>query len=426
MQQVIRPARGISGALMVPGDKSISHRYAMLAAIAEGQTKIRNYSSGADCHSTLAVLEALGVKLLREDRDITIEGVGLRGFKPPSRDLDCGNSGSTIRMMSGILAGQPFKSRLTGDESLSRRPMKRIMAPLRQMGASVEAREDNFTPLVIRGGELRPLDYTPPVASAQVKTCVLLAGLYARGETVFREAVRTRDHTELALREFGAEIRVAPGLVAVTGPAVLKGGELRVPGDISSAAFFLVAALLFPDSRLTIAGVGMNPTRSLLLDFLTAMGARFKILQIGESGGELLGDLQIRGGPVRGGEIKGAVTAALIDEIPALSILGAISENGLRVRDAQELRVKETDRIRAIVENLRRMGVRAEEREDGLEIPGRQQFQGAAVDSFGDHRIAMAFAVAGLAARGETIVEGAEAASVSFPEFFDTLRLITQ
>ncbi len=425
MRQVIRPARGVSGALMVPGDKSISHRYAMLAAIAEGRSKISNYSSGADCHSTLAVLESLGVQVLREGRDITIEGVGLRGLKPPAGDLDCGNSGSTIRMISGILAGQGFASRLTGDESLSRRPMQRIMEPLRLMGASIEAREGGFAPLLVRGGELQPLDYTPPVASAQVKTCVLLAGLYAAGETIVREAVRTRDHTELALREFGAEIRVEPGLAAVKGPAVLQGRELRVPGDISSAAFFLVAALLFPDSSLTIAGVGMNPTRSLLLDFLTSMGARFKILQIGESGGELLGDLQIRGGPVRGGEIKGALTAALIDEIPALSILGAVSENGLRVRDARELRVKETDRIRAIVENLRRMGVEAEEREDGLEIPGRQTLRGATVDSFGDHRIAMAFAVAGLAAAGETIVEGAEAASVSFPEFFDTLRQVT-
>jgi 3-phosphoshikimate 1-carboxyvinyltransferase len=301
-------------------------------------------------------------------------------------------------MLTGILAAQPFVTAIGGDESLSKRPMRRIMTPLAQMGARIEAQDNRFPPLTVHGGPLHPIDYTLPVASAQVKSCVLLAGLYADGRTTVHEPVRTRDHTELALREFGANVDVDRLSITLTGRPRLTGRELRVPGDLSSAAFFLVAALILAESSLTIHGVGLNPTRSALLDFLAEMGAQIKILDVS--------------------------TAALIDEIPVLAVLGAASQQGLIVRDASELRVKETDRIATIAENFRRMGLAIELSEDGFEVPGRQRFHAAEVDSFGDHRIAMAFSIAALAADGPCTILGADAASVSFPEFFDTLQRV--
>jgi len=421
MDKRICPSRAISAAITLPGDKSISHRYAMIASIAEGTTRIRNYSSGADCHSTLGCVRALGIEVEEAGREVAIHGRGLDGLRAPACDLDAGNSGSTIRMLSGILAGQPFRSRIFGDESLSRRPMRRIMTPLAEMGARIKAREDQFPPLEIEGGPLRAIDYVMPVASAQVKTCVLLAGLFAEGRTSVTEPSRSRDHTEIALREFGAELTVEGRRISVAARPKLEARELVVPADLSSAAFFLVAALLVPGSRLSIRGVGLNPTRSALLDFLGGMGAKIRVPELESVNGELIGEIEVEYAPLRGGTIAGALTAALIDEIPALAVLGAATEEGLTVRDAQELRIKETDRIRTVVENLRRMGVEAEEAADGMHIPGRQKFRGARIDSFGDHRIAMAFAVAGLAAAGETVIEEAEAASVSFPEFWDTL-----
>lgn len=426
MEQTIRPATRAAGVVRLPGDKSISHRYAMLAAIAEGRSIIRNYASGADCHSTLGCVRSLGIPVSEDGATVTIEGRGLDGLKAPGAILDAGNSGSTIRMLSGILAGQPFTTEIAGDESLSKRPMGRIMAPLAEMGAQVEARDGKFPPLAIRGGKLRAIDYALPVASAQVKSCVLLAGLYADGETVVREPVRTRDHTELALREFGAEVRSTRGFASVQGRPRLTGRELAVPGDLSSAAFFLVAAMLLPGSEVVIESVGLNPTRAALIDFLTGMGARIRVSDLGQDGGELVGSLVVQGGPVRGGVIQGALTAALIDEIPVLAVLGAGSENGLTVRDAAELRIKETDRIATLVDNFGRMGVSMEETPDGFVVSGNQRFRGARVDSFGDHRIAMAFTVAALAAEGATVVTNADAASVSFPEFYETLRAITE
>jgi len=429
MQQQISPATSVSGAIQLPGDKSISHRYAMLAGIAEGPTKISNYSTGADCQSTLACVRALGAATETKDGVVCIHGQGLNGLRQPAAALDAGNSGSTIRMLSGILAAQRFVSTIGGDESLSRRPMQRIMTPLAQMGARIEARENRFPPLTIHGGPLHPVEYTLPVASAQVKSCVLIAGLFADGRTTVHEPVRTRDHTELALREFGADVEVDRLSITVTGHPKLEGRELRVPGDLSSAAFFLVAALIVPEASLTIHGVGLNPTRSALLDFLAEMGAQIKILDVSSTGGELVGDVLIRksrGSGVRGGVLEKARTAALIDEIPVLAILGAASEEGLIVRDASELRVKETDRIATIAENFRRMGLKIELHQDGFEVPGRQQFHAAEVDSFGDHRIAMAFSVAALAADGPCSILGADAASVSFPEFFDTLQRVAE
>jgi len=424
-EQRISPAAAIAGDIVLPGDKSISHRYALIAAIAEGETRIRNYSTGADCHSTLGCIRALGIEVEGAGTEFTIRGKGLEGLRQAAGDLDAGNSGSTIRMLSGILAAQPFRTRIGGDESLSRRPMRRIMRPLAEMGASIGAREDQFPPLEIQGGKLRPIDYALPVASAQVKTCVLLAGLYAEGATSVTEPARSRDHTEIALREFGAAVAVERGKITVTGRPRLTGRELVAPSDLSSAAFFIVAALLARGSTLGIRGVGLNPTRSALLDFLVGMGARIRVPDLESRNGELVGDLLVEHSELRGGEIAGGLAAALIDEIPVLAVMGAATEEGITVRDASELRVKETDRIRTVVDNLRRMGVEAEELPDGMVIPGRQKFHAAELDSFGDHRIAMAFAVAALSGDGDSVIHGAEAASVSFPEFWETLSKIT-
>jgi 3-phosphoshikimate 1-carboxyvinyltransferase len=426
MPQQIFPARTVNGAVTLPGDKSISHRYAMLAAIAEGTTKIHNYSTGADCQSTLGCVRALGIEVERTPEQVLVHGKGPAGLREPAEMLDAGNSGSTIRMLSGILAAQAFTSRIGGDESLSRRPMDRIMKPLTEMGASFEARGNRFPPLTIHGRILHPIEYTLPMASAQVKTCVLFGGMFADGTTTVHEPVRTRDHSELALREFGADIEVGRRTITLHGPACLQARELTVPGDLSSAAFFLVAALILPDSALTIHGVGLNPTRSALLDFLAGMGAPTKILGLTQVGGELIGDILIRNTRVRGGVLEKEQTAALIDEIPVLAVLGAASENGLVVRDASELRVKETDRIATVAENFQRMGVAITVKPDGFEIPGKQKFHAAELDSFGDHRIAMAFSVAALAADGPCTIDNSEAASVSFPEFYDTLRRIAE
>lgn len=424
MVERISPAERLRGILQFPGDKSISHRYAMLAAIAEGATRIRNYATGADCQSTLGAIRALGVPVEQQEAEVLITGAGLDGLREPAGILDAGNSGSTIRMLSGILAAQPFTSRIAGDESLSQRPMERIMRPLEAMGASIQAREGRFPPLEIRGARLRPIDYTLPVASAQVKTCVLFAGLHAEGVTTVREPVRTRDHTEIALREFGAEVEVQNRAIAVHGRARLRSLDLTVPGDLSTAAFFLAAALLIPDSHLTVQDAGLNPTRAALLDFLTSMGADIRIPRLEQRAGELVGDIEIRSSSIRGGRIEKELSAALIDEIPVLAVLGATSQDGLEVRDAAELRVKESDRIATLAENLRRMGVAIEVFPDGFRVPGRQRLRAARLDSFGDHRIAMAFGVAALAADGECIIDGAEAASVSFPDFFATLSRI--
>jgi 3-phosphoshikimate 1-carboxyvinyltransferase len=426
MRQTIRPAGRLSGLVTLPGDKSISHRYAMIASLAEGASKITNYSTGADCHSTLGCVRALGIEVAQEGTTITIQGRGLDGWKPPAQDLDAGNSGSTIRMMSGLLAAQPFVSRIFGDESLSRRPMGRIIKPLEQMGARIEARDGQFPPLVIHGSGLHPIDYTLPVPSAQVKTCVLFGGLFAEGTTIVRETIRSRDHSEIALREFGADLKVAKRVITLEGRPKLTGRDVIVPSDLSSAAFFLVAGLLIPGAQLVIQNVGLNPTRSSLLDFLLSIGAPVKVQRIESVNGELIGDIEVRYSRVRGGTIDKELTAALIDEIPVLAVLGAASEEGIVICDAQELRIKETDRIATVAENFKRMGVEVEVTPDGMRVPGKQKFRAAAFDSFGDHRIAMAFAVAALAGDDESTIDNAEAASVSFPEFWTILREIAR
>jgi 3-phosphoshikimate 1-carboxyvinyltransferase len=425
MQKRISPSAAVTGAITLPGDKAISHRYAMISSIAEGESRILNYSTGADCHSTLGCMRALGIEITGEGTEFVVHGKGLDGLRAPVGHLDAGNSGSTIRMLSGILAAQPFTSRIFGDESLSNRPMQRIMKPLGQMGAEIHAREDKFPPLEIHGSKLHAIDYTLPVPSAQVKTCVLFAGLFAEGETTVTEPVRSRDHSEIALREFGADLTAAKGKITLAGRPRLTGRDLIVPSDISSAAFFIVAALLVPGSSLVIRGVGLNPTRSAMLDLLIGMGAKIRVPQLESQNGELIGEIQVEHSTLQGGVIEGALTAAMIDEIPVLAVLGAATEEGLTIKDAGELRVKETDRITTVVDNLRRLGVAAEELPDGLVIPGRQKFHAAEFDSFGDHRIAMAFAVAALRGDGESVIHHADAASVSFPEFWSTLERVS-
>ena len=426
----ISPARAIHGVAAVPGDKSISHRYAMLASIAQGSSKIYNYSTGADCASTLGCMQALGIEhefTTEEEREVlTVHGKGINGLQSSSGVLDAGNSGSTIRMLSGILAGQSFVTTVTGDESLVKRPMRRIMEPLAQMGAHIEATGGQFAPLAIYGQPLKPISYETPVASAQVKSCVLLAGLYAEGETSVREKIATRDHTEIALRELGADISIEPRLVRVRGGASLSARTLVVPGDLSGAAFFIAAALALPDSELIVTGVGLNPTRTALLDVLGGMGAQMKVLHVEEINGELIGNLQIRSSRLSGGAIEGAVTAAVIDEVPILAVLGAVTRDGLLVRDAGELRVKETDRIETVAANLRAMQIDVKTTPDSIEIPGGQKFRAAEIHSGGDHRIAMAFAVAALLADGPSTIYDAGAAAVSFPEFYTTLRSLAQ
>jgi 3-phosphoshikimate 1-carboxyvinyltransferase len=427
LERIIRPARNILGTLRLPGDKSISHRYAMLGAFADGTSRFSNFSTGADCASTLSCMHALGARVRKlDDGRVESDGGGGR-VTPGDHPRDCGNSGSTMRMISGLLAPQQGRFNLIGDESLSRRPMERVRKPLADMGANITL-TDGHAPVAIHGTTLRKMDYTTPVPSAQVKSCILLAGLQTSGNTTVREALRTRDHSELALRAFGAELTRSIDSVTIAGPQTLHAIEAAVPGDISSAAFFLCAAALFPGSGLILDGIGLNPTRATLLDVLTALGARIAVLQLQESYSELVGTIQITTDPGGLGSttISGALAAQLIDELPVLAAIGPYTSGGIRIRDAKELRVKESDRIALVARNLRAMGAEVEEFEDGLDVPGGQKLHGAVIDSGGDHRIAMAFSIAALRAEGETLIQGAESASISFPEFFDLLDLVAE
>ncbi len=433
-KETIHPAKLLTGGLELPGDKSISHRYAMLAALAEGTSELRHFSAAADCHSTLRCISALGAEVKVEGDTVRITGRGARGLKSSWRALDAGNSGTTMRLLSGILAGQEFTSRLTGDASLQKRPMKRVIAPLREMGAEIRARDDNFAPLEIRGARLKAIDYKMPMASAQVKSAVLLAGLFADGVTMVTEPAGTRDHTELALEEFGAAIEKHGRTIRVHGLSSGNGGgkltakSLDVPGDLSSAVFFIAAASLFPDSNILIHNVGLNPTRTAILDLFASMGVAVQILGLKSSHGELVGDLAVKGASLKGGVIAGEQIPLVIDELPMLAALGPYTEEGIEIRDAAELRVKESDRIAALAENLRRMDAKVEERPDGLKVEGRHagKLCGAEIEPRGDHRIAMAFAVAGLAAGGPTVIRDADCAGVSFPSFYSELNRLAE
>ena len=421
---VIRPARNLLGSIRVPGDKSISHRYAMLAALASGRSRFENYSPGADCNSTLGCVRALGCNVERDEAGaVVIDGIG-QLLRAPQTALDCGNSGSTMRMLSGIVAAQPFTSELIGDESLSRRPMKRVMEPLRKMGAEIAATDDH-APLHISGTRLKGIDYVVPVASAQVKTCLLFAGLLAEGQTTVEEPTATRDHGELALRAFGAEVIRSRNSATITGGQTLHPIDAFIPGDSSSAAFFLCAAAIFPESNLVIDGVLLNPTRSALLDVLTAMGCRISVMRVEEQHGELVGTISLVPGRAKPFEISGAETALLIDELPVLAATAPFGA-GLVVRDAGELRVKESDRLTAVTRNLEAMGAQVEQTADGWRIPGGQRLHGAEIESFGDHRIAMAFAIAALRAEGDTLIHNSECVAISYPSFFADLEKVLE
>jgi 3-phosphoshikimate 1-carboxyvinyltransferase len=436
--EIIRPARTLQGSLTVPGDKSISHRYAMLAGLAKGTTRLSNFSTGADPHSSLACMAALGATVVHQGAGpaATIQITGVAGaFRQPAVPLDCGNSGSTMRMLAGLIAPHPHTFTLIGDHSLTQRPMGRIRYPLSQMGAKLDL-TDEHAPIVIHGGPLHAIDFTTPIPSAQVKTAVLFAGLQAEGTTSLTESIRTRDHSEHALKAFGATLArtVAagdqPAKLSIPGGQKLHAIDATVPGDLSSAAFFLCAALLFPDANLVLDALGMNPTRTALLDVVTALGGRIKLLNVEEHHGELIGSIQVnRAATVPASSpfvIAGALAAQVIDELPVLAAIAPYTANGLIIRDAQELRVKESDRIALVAQNLRAMGAELSEHPDGLEIPGNQHLHGASIDSGSDHRIAMAFSVAALRATGDTEIHGAEAASISFPEFFTSLDSLAQ
>lgn len=425
----IRPARSLSGAIALPGDKSISHRAAMIAAMANGETTIDNFATSADCASTLSCLAELGVKVERNQNRVVIQGVGKQGFTAPATPLDCGNSGTTMRLLAGILASQNFESTLTGDESLLARPMRRIIGPLGEMGAVTTSNEGKPPLTIVGHNPLRAIDYTPPVASAQVKSCVLLAGLNADGVTSVTEPVQTRDHTERMLGWFGVDVeprRTENGRrMTVAGGASLTARDVAIPADISSAAFLMTGAACLPGSDITLRGIGINPSRRGFLDVLRDLGANIEVSDETEQCREPIATLRIRGGlgkkqflsaPI----LRGDIIANLIDEIPVLAVFGTQLSAGIVFRDADELRAKETDRIAATAENLRRMGAVVAEFPDGLAV-GPAILKGASIDSFGDHRIAMAFAIAALFAEGETEIAGAECADVSFPGFFAAL-----
>lgn len=433
--QRIVPAGNISGSVALPGDKSISHRYAMLAGLAEGITRLHNFSTGADPHSTLACMRALGADVTVAGGEISITGTA-GAFHEPSAPLDCGNSGSTMRMLSGLVLAHPHRFTLTGDASLSHRPMERIRTPLSRFlrpGSPANiVLTAGHAPIMIHGGAIDGIEFETPIASAQVKTAVLFAGVQASGVTRVNETIRTRDHTEHALRAFGVRLTREGNRVGVRGGQKLYAMEATIPGDLSSAAFFLAAALLFPDSQIVLDAVGLNPTRAALLDVVRALGARIRILAMEEHFGEMVGTLQINGDgtplapAAQPFEIAGPLTAQLIDEIPVLAAVAPYTRSGLRIRDARELRVKESDRIDLVCRNLRAMGAHVLEHEDGMDIPGGQILHGAEVDSGSDHRIAMAFAVAALRASSPTEISGAEAAAISFPEFFTYLENLAQ
>jgi len=423
---IVQPARNVLGSLRVPGDKSISHRYAMLAALAGGRSLFENFAPGADCASTLGCVQALGCTVERDAQGtVTLDGLGAQ-LRAPTGPLDCGNSGSTMRMLAGIVAGQPFASEMIGDESLSRRPMKRIIEPLTRMGAEIHSANGDCAPLRINGRKLHGIEYQVPVASAQVKTSLLFAGLLAEGQTKVEEPSRTRDHGELALRAFGANVDRSRNTVTIQGGQTLHSLEANIPGDISSAAFFLCAAAIFPESNLVIDGVLLNPTRSALLDVLTAMGSRISVVRVEEQHGELVGTVTLVPGVGQPATIAGAQTALLIDELPVLAAIAPFTAGGLEVRDAGELRVKESDRLSAVTQNLRAMGAQVEQTADGWRIPGAQRLRGAEIESFGDHRIAMAFAIAALRAEGETRIRDSGCVAISYPNFFEDLEKVVE
>ena len=429
----VKPINKLQAEFEVPGDKSISHRAAILAGLSNGVCKVDNFLPSEDCVCTLNAMAQLGAEheVLESLGDYGPTSMRIHGqsmhLKAPEGEVDCGNSGTGMRLLAGMLSAQPFESVLTGDASLCSRPMGRIMRPLSQMGASIEARGDKkgCAPLHIRGGELEPISYEMPVASAQVKSAVLLAGLFADGTTTVIQPSETRDHTERMLDYFQVDVSRDGDAISTYGGQIPQARDLRVPGDISSAAFWLVAAAVLPGAHLFIKNVGLNPTRNAILDVLIRMGAELNEVVTSEECGEPYGDIEVKGTAMHGTEIRPEEVPNLIDEVPILAVAGALSDGKMVIRHAEELRVKESDRIATVCENLRLMGVDVEEFEDGMEIEGGKPLKGTSLDSFGDHRIAMAFAIAGLFAEGETVIENTDCINTSYPGFADQLAAIS-
>ncbi len=423
----IKPIARLKGEIKVPGDKSISHRAVMIGALAEGVTEVEGFLNADDCLSTVRAFQAMGVRIEGVGKErLTIEGRGLRGLSEPGQVLYVGNSGTTMRLLLGILAGQDFCTVLTGDDSLVARPMKRVTEPLREMGALIFGRDNgNLAPLTIRGGRLKAIQYSSPIPSAQVKSALLLAGLYAEGETSVIEPAKSRDHTERMLKLFGGEVEVDGLTVKVKGNPRLTARKVVIPGDISSASFFIVAAAMLPGSDVTVTGVGINPTRKAILEVLRKMGAGVEISPVGNGLFEPLADISVKGGRLRPVNLEGDIIPRVIDEIPIIAVAAALAKGESRIRGASELRVKETDRIKALSVNLAKLGVDVEEVPDGLIIRGGNPLKGCETDSFGDHRLAMAMVVAGLSAQGETTVRDTDCINTSFPGFMDTFCKLT-
>ena len=423
----IRPAVSIKGEITVPGDKSISHRSIMLGAIANGTTTVRGFLRGGDNMATMGAFRSMGVRIDDDGETVVIHGKGLHGLVEPGDVIDCGNSGTTIRLITGLLAGQSFFSVVTGDQYLRKRPMKRVVEPLTRMGARILGRsQGSLAPLAISGGALNAIGYESPVSSAQVKSAIMLAGLYADGETSVREPSLSRDHSERMFRLFGASLEVFNSGVTVRGGVELQGQDITVPGDISSATFFMVAALITPGSELLIRSVGVNPTRTGAIDILRAMGGDIQLLDQRELSGEPVADILVRASRLKGCAIAGSVVPRAIDEFPAICVAAACAEGTTTIREARELRVKETDRISAMAANLRTLGVTVEECDDGMTISGVERLTGGSVESFGDHRIAMSLAVAALVSTDGITIADTGCVATSFPTFFPLLEQVSR
>lgn len=422
MDKLISSKTGLNGRIKIPGDKSISHRAVMFGSLAKGDTVITGFLRGDDCMSTISCFKKLGIDIEVTDDRVVVHGKGLKGLTAPKELLDVGNSGTTIRLISGILAAQEFNSILNGDASIQKRPMKRVINPLSQMGADIESTNDGYAPLKIYGRKLTAMEYTMPVASAQVKSAILLASLFAEGTTIINEPVASRDHTEIMLNYFGANINNDNGVITSTPVQELYGKELEVPGDISSAAFFMVAGLIVPNSHIIIENVGINPTRTGIIDALRSMGGYVEILNERMSGGELVGDIEVKTSKLKATTLEGSIIPRMIDEIPVFAVAALCAEGTTFVNDATELKVKESNRIATMSQELGKMGVVIEETDDGMIIKGNQKIKGGTVYSHLDHRVAMSCAIAALIAEDNTTITDADCVGISFPNFYELLE----
>jgi len=427
MEKRVKGCSSLKGEVAPPGDKSISHRAVILNSMASGKARIANFSSGDDCLAMISCLRALGVEIVEESGLFTVSGVGKEGFAEPADVLNASNSATTMRLLAGLLAAQPFLSVITGDESLRSRPMARLIHPLRTMGADIWGRGyDSLAPLAIKGGQLRGIDYTSPVASAQLKSAILIAGLFAEGCTTIEEPAASRDHTERMLGAMGADLKRDGPKIALTPPISLSPIDIHIPGDISSAAFWLVAAAIHPNAHITVTKTGINPTRTGIIDVLLQMGAKLRVKNERMEGGEPVADLELESSELEGTEIGGCIIPRIIDEIPLIALAGSLATGTTTIREAEELRVKESDRIGATVKELSKLGADMEELPDGMVIHGGRELKGGECHSHHDHRLAMTLGIAGLVAQGETVVRGAEAVDASYPGFWQDLERLTQ